>query len=150
MNTIYITRAIEQEFKSKIKPGRVLILTGSRRVGKTVLVQKYLEGLTDSDYLLLHGEDQHTLDLLSERSHSNYKRMLGGKKLLVIDEAQKVPEIGLKLKVMVDTIPDVSIIATGSSVFDLTNKIGEPLVGRSVMLHLYPLSQLEFAKKEDY
>jgi uncharacterized protein len=88
--------------------------------------------------------------LLQERSVRNYSRLLGPKKLLIIDEAQRVPDIGLKLKLMVDEIQGLKIIATGSSVFDLTNKFGEPLVGRKNTVWLHPLAQMEFAKYEDY
>ncbi|MCF6352995.1 MAG: ATP-binding protein [Cyclobacteriaceae bacterium] len=150
MSKIYIDRAIFKEFKSKIKPQKVLILLGARRVGKTELLKKYLAEQDTEDYLFFNGEDQQTLDLLEERSITNYKRVLGDKKLLVIDEAQKIPEIGAKLKLMVDTIENIKIIATGSSVFDLTNKLGEPLVGRSNTIKLYPLAQLELSKEESY
>jgi hypothetical protein len=129
---------------------RVLILLGARRVGKTELINKYLEGQDSDKYLLFSGEDQRTLDLFAERTVSNYKKLLGDRKLLVIDEAQKIPEIGLKLKLIVDSINDIQVIATGSSVFDLSNKLGEPLVGRSNTMNLYPLAQMEFATDEDY
>lgn len=146
----YIKRAIEEELNNKVRAGKVLILLGARRVGKTELINKYLESINTQDYLFLNGEDQLSLDLLAERSVGNYNRLLGNKKLLVIDEAQKIPEIGLKLKLMVDSIRDLRIIATGSSVFDLNNRLGEPLVGRSNALYLYPLAQMEFAQEEDY
>jgi len=128
----------------------VLILLGARRVGKTELINKYLSNQNSQEYLLLNGEDQRTLDLFAERTVSNYKRLIGNKKLLVIDEAQKIPEIGLKLKLIVDSIKDIKVIATGSSIFDLSNRLGEPLVGRSNTMNLFPLAQMEFALEEDY
>ncbi len=150
MDGEYIERAIYKEFILKVRPQKVLILIGSRRVGKTELIKKYLSEQSSKDYLFLNGEDQQTLDLLEERSISNYKKVLGNKKLLVIDEAQKIPEIGVKLKLMVDSIDGISIIATGSSVFDLSNKLGEPLVGRANTIRLYPFAQMELAMQESY
>lgn len=146
----FISRAILEEFKRKVRAQKVLILIGARRVGKTELINKYLEGYDSNTYLKLNGEDQKTIDLLAERSIDNYKRVIGDQKLLVIDEAQKIPEIGLKLKLIVDEIKDIRIIATGSSVFDLSNKLGEPLVGRENTMKLYPLAQLEFAPHEKF
>lgn len=146
----HLQRAITEEFKNKVRAGKVLILLGPRRVGKTALIHAYIKTQKTSDYLLLNGDDQAALDVLSERTVVNYQRLLKGVKLLVIDEAQQVPDIGLKLKLIVDTIPDVAVIATGSSVFDLGNKLGEPLVGRSNTLRLYPLAQMEFGVKENY
>ncbi|WP_239540955.1 ATP-binding protein [Cryomorpha ignava] len=138
------------EFHNKVRPGKVLILLGARRVGKSELIKAYLKDKDESTFLLLSGEDQQTVEVLQERSVVNYARLIGDRKMLIIDEAQKVDEIGLKLKVMVDHFPDVAFIATGSSVFDLTNKLGEPLVGRSNTLMLYPLAQMEFAQKETF
>lgn len=146
----YIQRAIYEEFKRRVKPQKVLILLGARRVGKTELIKKYLSELNTEDYQFYNGEDQYTWQLFAERSVNNYKRLLGKTKLLVVDEAQKIPDIGAKLKLMVDSIEGLSIIATGSSVFDLANKLGEPLVGRANTLQLFPLAQMEFSPLENY
>src|SRR5690606_4525223 len=129
METNYIPRAIYEEFKRRVKPQKVLILLGARRVGKTELIKKYLSEFDSKEYQLHNGEDQNTWQLFANRTVENYKRVLGNTKLLVIDEAQKIPDIGMKLKLMVDSIEGLSIIATGSSVFDLTNKLGE--IGRA-------------------
>ncbi len=146
----YISRAISEKFKRKIQAQKVLILLGPRRAGKTELIKQYLSELNPEEYQLYNGEDQKTWQLFAERSVSNYERLLGNTKLLVIDEAQKIQDIGLKLKLMVDSIEGLSIIATGSSVFDLTNKLGEPLLGRSNTMLLYPLAQMEYSKHENY
>ena len=150
MNEKHVDRAIFEEFKSKVRPQKVLILLGARRVGKTEMIKKYLSELSPDDYQFHNGEDQKTWELFAERTVLNYKRVLGDKKLLVIDEAQKIPEIGIKLKLMIDSIKGLRIIVTGSSVFDLTNKLGEPLLGRANTLRLFPLSQMEFAASESY
>lgn len=145
-----IERILINEFSQKVRPNKVLLLLGARRVGKTELVKKYLKKVPSEKYLFLNGDDQGTQDLLSIRTVEHYKQVLGKKTLLVIDEAQQIPDIGLKLKLIVDSIDGVSIIATGSSVFDLSNNLGEPLVGRKNTLWLYPIAQMEFSNYEDY
>ncbi len=146
----YLERAVIEEFKNKLRPNKVLILLGARRVGKTELIKSYLREIPSKSYLQLNGEDINDINLLKERSVNNYKRLLSGIDLLVIDEAQNVPEIGLVLKLIVDTIEGIKIIATGSSMFDLSNKLGEPLVGRKNTIFLFPFAQIEFSKIENY
>lgn len=146
----YLKRAIIQEFKKKVIPNKVLILLGARRVGKTELIKNYLTDIPANSYLQLNGEDINDANLLKERSVNNYKRLLSGIDLLVIDEAQNIAEIGLILKLIVDSIEGIKIIATGSSMFDLNNKLGEPLVGRKNTLYLFPLAQIEFSENENY
>jgi uncharacterized protein len=146
----YYKRAVLAEFHKKLLPNKVLILLGARRVGKTDLIKNYLSDIPKQDYLQLNGEDIDDANLLKERSVNNYSRLLANKKLLVIDEAQNIPEIGMILKLIVDTIDGIKIIATGSSVFDLSNKLGEPLVGRKYTIYLFPLAQMEFNELENY
>jgi predicted AAA+ superfamily ATPase len=146
----YYKRAVLEEFHKKIVPNKVMILLGARRVGKTHLIKNYLKSLPSESYLQLNGEDKNNANLLKERSVANYKRLLANVNLLVIDEAQNIPEIGMILKLIVDSIEGIKIIATGSSVFDLSNNLGEPLVGRKNTLYLFPLSQIEFSEHENY
>lgn len=146
----YYQRAIMQQFHHKLLPNKVLILLGARRVGKTELIRTYLKTVPEGSYLQLNGEDIQDANLLKERSVSNYKRLLNKIDLLVIDEAHVIPEIGLKLKLIVDSIENIKVIATGSSVFDLSNSLGEPLVGRKNTLYLFPLSQIEYSQFENY
>jgi len=146
----YYKRSVLQEFKNKVVPNKVLILLGARRVGKTQLIKRYLKELPPQSYIQLNGEDLNDMALLQERSVSNYTRLLANTDLLVIDEAQNIPDIGAILKLIVDSIEGIKIIATGSSIFDLTNNLGEPLVGRKNTLYLYPLAQMEFAEFENY
>jgi predicted AAA+ superfamily ATPase len=145
-----IKRAIENEFHKKVKAGKVLILLGARRVGKTVFLKEYAHKKLKTNVLFLNGEDQKTIDAFSERSVVRFKQIIGNYKYLIIDEAQQIPEIGLKLKLFVDEIPEVSVIATGSSMFELNNQLGEPLVGRANLMYMYPLAQMEFSNYEDY
>ena len=107
-------------------------------------------GIPKEDYLQLNGEDIDDANLLKERSVNNYSRLLANTKILVIDEAQNIPDIGLILKLIVDSIEGIKIIATGSSVFDLSNKLGEPLVGRKNTIYLFPFAQMEFSKQENH
>ncbi len=146
----FIERQIHTQFSKKVLPNKVLILLGARRVGKTAFIKNYLSTISKTDYLQLNGEDLDDANLLKERSVSNYLRLLADKKLLIIDEAQNIPEIGLILKLIVDSIEGIKVIATGSSVFDLSNKLGEPLVGRKNTIYLFPFAQMEFSKYEDY
>ena len=146
----YFKRAVFDNFSKKVLPNKVLILLGARRVGKTELIKNYLKTVPAETYLQLNGEDINDASLLQERSVANYKRLLANIDLLVIDEAQTIPEIGLILKLIVDSIEGIKIIATGSSVFDLNNTLGEPLVGRKNTMYLFPLAQMEFSTQENY
>lgn len=146
----FLERGIDAVFSKKVLPNKVLILLGARRVGKTAFIKNYLSSIPKSDYLHLNGEDLDDVNLVKERSVSKYTRLLAHKKFLIIDEAQNIPEIGLILKLIVDSIEGIKVIATGSSVFDLSNKLGEPLVGRKNTIYLYPFAQMEFSKQEDY
>lgn len=143
-----INRTLYARMIKQLKPNKALLLFGARRVGKTFLITQIAEKY-GKDVLLLNGEDNDTLALLADKSIANYRRLLNKVKLLIIDEAQHIPDIGQKLKLMTDEVKGVSIIASGSSAFDLLNKVGEPLVGRSQTFHLYPFSQAELATKEN-
>ena len=145
MNIIH--RDIEEIIYKQIQPGKVIIVLGARRVGKTILIKQILEKF-DIQYLLLNGEDINTHTLLSHRSAENYRQLIGSKKLLVIDEAQKIPEIGQILKLMIDEIGSLRIMVTGSSAFDLYNKTGEPLTGRKYTYNLFPFCENEYYRIE--
>lgn len=146
----FLKRGIDTLFNKRVSPNKVLILLGARRVGKTAFIKNYLSKIPKTDYLQLNGEDINDANLLKERSVTNYTRLLANVKLLVIDEAQNIPDIGLILKLIVDSIDGIKIIATGSSVFDLSNKLGEPLVGRKNTIYLFPFAQMEFSSQENY
>lgn len=137
-----IERSVAQLLYKKVGTNKVLLLFGTRRVGKTHLINA-LESAFNVPQLHLNAEDADTLSLLEKRSVSNYQRLLNGIKLLIIDEAQVIPEIGKILKLMIDSFKDLTIIATGSSAFDLSNQTGEPLTGRSYTYYLYPIAQSE-------
>lgn len=144
----YLKRTIYADFIKNLVPNKVLVLLGARRIGKTVFIHQIIESLKEP-YLLLNGEDITTMDILKRRSIENYKRLLDNKKVLIIDEAQNILEIGKILKLIVDEIKGIKIIATGSSTFDLSNKLGEPLTGRKITFNMYPLAQMEYLQIEN-
>ena len=135
-----IQRAAEVNFRKALIPNKVVLLLGARRTGKTWFLKKLLPKL-EMPYLSLNGEDSSVQQLLQNRTVANYKNIIGENKLLVIDEAHRIPDIGWVLKLMVDEIEGLHIVATGSSVFDLRNGTGEPLTGRKKDVFLYPFSQ---------
>ena len=143
----YIHQYLLDSLESFLSPGKVTIIYGPRRIGKTTLLQKYLEH--KSHYLFVNGEDVHVQQALSSQSIEQLKSFVGSNTLLVIDEAQKIPNIGLNLKLLVDHCKNLSVIATGSSSFDLANHVGEPLTGRKMTLRMFPLSQMELGLLED-
>lgn len=144
---MYIPQAQIDHVKNLLKPGKVVIIYGPRRVGKTTLIKKILE--SESNFIFVSGDDVFTQKILSSQSIDQLKRFIGTKDLLVIDEAQEIPLIGMNLKLIVDHIPHVRVMATGSSAFDLANKTGEPLTGRKYTLKMFPISQIELSRLEN-
>lgn len=142
----YIERYIKKDFLKKLKKGKVLLLYGARRTGKTFFLNSIQAELKEK-FIRLNGEDIYTLDLLSKRSKKNYSDWIEDNKIIIIDEAQKVPDIGNVLKFIVDEFPHLKLIATGSSMFDIKNKLGEPLTGRKTSMMLFPIAQLELRTK---
>lgn len=143
-----LKRTIEEKLIQYLKPNKVMVLVGPRRVGKTVLLTHILSQVSEK-YMFLHGEDNETISILENRSIQNYKNLLGDNNLLVIDEAQKIPDIGAKLKLMIDNIEELKIIITGSSAFDIQNQTGEPLTGRKHTFNLFAFSELELNQIEN-
>jgi predicted AAA+ superfamily ATPase len=137
-----IDRVIENQIVRKIGSNKVILLFGTRRVGKTFLIDSIQNKISEK-LLVLNGEDFDVQEILKKRTAANYKNLIGDAQLLIIDEAQSIHEIGQSLKLMIDTNPNLTIIATGSSSLDLMNKSGEPLTGRQVPFYLYPIAQLE-------
>ena len=142
-----IKRLLQEKISKRITPGKVVIIYGARRVGKTVLLRELVNSF-EGKTLLLNGEDYDVQSMLANRSVANYRHLFNGVELVAIDEAQTIPNIGSVLKLMVDEIDGLSVIASGSSSFDLLNKTGEPLVGRSVKFQLTPLSCKEISSVE--
>ena len=142
-----LRRILQNTLEENLSRQKVTMLLGARRTGKTELLQSVFE-THGSTTLWLNGEDMDTAALLEKRTQANYKRLLEGYTLLMIDEAQYIPDIAKKVKLMIDTIKPLHVILTGSSSFDLM-QMEQPLVGRSITLQLFPLSQQEWEQKEN-
>ena len=140
-------RSLEVQIKDKIGKGKAIIIVGARQVGKTTLIKNILKGL---DYLFFDADDPTTRRLLTLPNTEQLRAILGDTKLLYIDEAQRIPDIGITLKIITDQFTNVQLLVTGSSSFDLGNKINEPLTGRKWEYELFPISWEEFEKKEGY
>lgn len=143
-----LNRLIKQQLTDKLFKNKVVILYGARQVGKTTLVKEILQEFgTDGRYLdcELFSVQQGLNELEAEK----IKSFLGNYKLVVLDEAQNVPDIGKFLKIIIDTFPELQIIATGSSSFDLANKTAEPLTGRAFPFTLYPFALKELKQLGD-
>jgi predicted AAA+ superfamily ATPase len=143
----HIDRFIKLDILRHVEANKVVVIYGPRRVGKTTLAKEVASELGES-VRWVSGEDLDVRSWLSSLSLEKLKAFVGSTKTLVIDEAQWIDQIGLNLKIMVDMIPDLRIIATGSSSFELANQVGEPLVGRKWTYYLYPVAQLELAARE--
>ncbi len=134
---------------AKLGTQKVLMLYGTRRTGKTTIIEQIFSKYPE-DTLLLQGEDIQVSEILQRRTIANYARLVAGKKIIIIDEAQSIPEIGKILKLLIDGIKGITVIVTGSSSFDLVYAAGEPLVGRNLVYQLYPIAQAELSAVEDY
>jgi predicted AAA+ superfamily ATPase len=144
---MYIPQKQLHHLKNSVRPGKVVVVYGARRVGKTTLLKKFTESLTE-EFLFVNGDDIVVRQYLESQSIEKLREFVGNQSLLIVDEAQYVRQIGLNLKIIVDQIPEVRVIATGSSSFDLAKDIGEPLTGRKYVLKLLPLAQMEISQTE--
>lgn len=142
-----INRAFSQ-IEPLLKPNKVVVIYGPRRVGKTTLLNEFLK-TTKLKYRLDSGENIRIQEILGSQDFKKIGEYIGGNELIAIDEAQNIKGIGLGLKIIVDNFPDIKVIATGSSSFDLAGQIGEPLVGRKTTINLYPFAQLELAQEQN-
>lgn len=147
MDGIYIPQAQSARLNQLCKPGKVVVVYGPRRVGKTTLIKHYARQQHE-DVLLVTGEDITVREYLESQSVEKLQAFVGRKRILIVDEAQYVRKIGLNLKLLVDHVEGLRIIATGSSSFDLAQQTGEPLTGRKYTLLLLPLAQLELQEVE--
>lgn len=144
-----IKRYILSKIKQDLIPGKVVVVYGPRQAGKTTLLNEIKSELGEKT-LFVSGEDRFVQEWLSSRSIAILKRNIGDYKILMIDEAQHISQIGLNLKLIVDHIENIKVIATGSSSFELANQIGEPLVGRKWQFDLFPIAQIELKDRENY
>jgi predicted AAA+ superfamily ATPase len=140
-------RTIQSTVETALFRGKVVVIYGARQVGKTTLVKEILRQYPDRGRYL-NCDEPDIRDALTNRSSTELRALVGRRSLVVIDEAQRVRDIGLALKLLVDNYPDLQVIATGSSSFELSNTITEPLTGRKTEFYLYPLSVAELLTQE--
>ena len=142
-------RDLQQTIQSSCFKGKIILLLGARQVGKTTLLKEVISQI-DIPSIWLNVDEADILQAFETATTSTQLLQLIGKnnKLVVIDEAQQITDIGKKLKLIYDTNPDIQVIATGSSSFDLQNKMAEPLTGRKRTFYLYPLSYKEIAQDQ--
>ena len=145
---MYIPQKHLENLTKLLVPNKVIVIYGPRRCGKTTLIKEFLKKVK-SEFLFVSGEDITVQNYLSSQSIEKLKSFVGKNRLLVIDEAQRIKNVGLNLKLIIDHIQGIEVIATGSSSFDLAQNIGEPLTGRKYTLKLFPLSQLELKNIEN-
>lgn len=144
---IMYSRYLREKIEKRLGSGKAIIVIGPRQVGKTTLIESILE---TKDYLLLDGDDPKTRTLLTEPNTEQIRAILGKYKFVFIDEAQRIEGIGLTMKIITDRFKDVQLLTSGSSSFDLTNKINEPLTGRKWEYQLFPISWEEFENHHGY
>ena len=137
-------RTIENTIIEKIDGGKAIVVVGARQVGKTTLLKKILK---DKDYLFLDADDPSTRSLLQSPTTEQIRTFIGDYKYIFLDEAQRIPGIGLTLKLITDQFKDVQLFVSGSSSFDLGNELNEPLTGRKWEYELFPISWEEYENK---
>ncbi len=133
-----VVRELEKVIKKRLNTGKAIVILGARQVGKTTLL-KSLFG-SSNEVLWLNGDEMDVQLLFSAISAVRLKAIFGNKKTIIIDEAQRIHDIGLRMKLITDQIPEVQLVVTGSSAFELVNKLNEPLTGRKWEYKLYPVS----------
>lgn len=141
-----ISRIQYQNILARLDDNKAIILLGARQVGKTTLL-KLLEKESAKKAIWWNGDEPDIRALLQNPTSTSLKNIIGNAKLLIIDEAQRIENIGVLIKLIVDNFPNVKVIATGSSSFELSNRLNEPLTGRKWEFYLYPLSMKELANE---
>ena len=134
-----IHRALNEVIENQFYKGKAIVLIGARQVGKTTLLNLWAQK-SRQPVLMLNCDEPETRTLLENTNVAKLKLMIGIHKLLIIDEAQKVNDIGTTLKLIVDNFKEVQVVASGSSAFELRNRLNEPLTGRKLEHHLFPIS----------
>lgn len=137
-----ITRKLQKTIEARLFQGKAIIVIGARQVGKSTLFKMILEK-QELPALQLNCDEPEVQDMLTDINSADLRLLIGRNKIVVIDEAQRVTNIGMTLKRITDNFPDVQLLVTGSSSFELQNRLDEPLTGRKFEYHLYPLSTAE-------
>lgn len=140
-----IQRLLQDTIEKKMFAGKAIIVIGARQVGKSTLFKMILEKRTE-ETLFLNCDEPEVKEMLYHVNSKELKLLIGNYKIVVIDEAQRIEDIGLTLKLITDNFPDTQLLVTGSSSFELRNKLNEPLTGRKYEYHLFPLSTGELLR----
>ena len=135
-----IQRTLQKVLEQYMEKGKAILLIGARQVGKSTLFHMLTSNVVEDSLLWLNCDFQNVRDTLSNPSPTTLQLLIGNKRIVVIDEAQRVTNIGITLKQIVDNYPHVQLLVTGSSALDLHNRLNEPLTGRKIEYHLYPIS----------
>ena len=138
------SRILKYAIQEKINSGKAIVLVGARQVGKTTLIKSILE---NKDYLFLDADDPTVRNLLSNPNTEQIRAILANYKTVFLDEAQRIAGIGLTLKIITDQFKDVQLFVSGSSSFDLGNRLNEPLTGRKWGYELFPITWAEYENK---
>jgi uncharacterized protein len=141
------SRYLSNRITKRIDSGKAILVIGPRQVGKTTLIESIL---ASKEYLLLNGDDPKTRTLLIEPNTEQIRTILGKYKYVFIDESQRIEGIGLTMKIITDRFKHIQLFASGSSSFDLSNKINEPLTGRKWEYQLFPISWEEYEDHHGY
>lgn len=136
-----IKRSIDDDIRQRIGQGKAIVIMGARQVGKTTLLSQVFGDA--AGVLWLSGDDPDVRALFQDITSARLAKYVGNNRTVVIDEAQRIADVGVKLKLITDTMPEVQLVATGSSSFELANQINEPLTGRKWEYKLFPLSMAE-------
>jgi hypothetical protein len=144
-----IKRILAEKIAERIGRGKAIILIGARQVGKSTLFNKLIQQL-DTPVLSLNCDDPAVLHTLTEISATDLERLLGNNKVIMIDEGQRLNDIGMTVKRIIDNYPDVQVMVTGSSSLDLRNRLNEPMTGRKYEFVMYPVSTAEIYNTEGY
>lgn len=141
---VLVQRIIEDQMRARLFKGKAILLFGARQTGKTTLLKKIVHSY-GSDALWLNADEYDIKERFNNPTSTSIKALIGTKKLVILDEAHQIPGIGIALKLLVDTYPEIQVVASGSSAFELQNKTSEPLTGRKFEFQLFPLSYRELA-----
>jgi predicted AAA+ superfamily ATPase len=142
-----ISRILQKRIEDRLFKGKAILIFGPRQCGKSTIVKTIFK---DQVYLYLSGDESNVREALSNTNVPTLRTLIGKNKIVVIDEAQRITNIGLTLKIITDQIQDVQVVATGSSAFELSNQVNEPLTGRKYEFMLYPLSFAEMVEHHGF
>lgn len=143
-----IERILRQEIEKRWATGKVIIILGPRQVGKTTLLNKICE--EKGDFLFLNADETEVRTLLENANEMRLRQIIGRHKVVFLDEAQRILNVGLTLKILTDQIPEVQVVVSGSSSLDLASEINEPLTGRKWEFQMYPISWEELTGSQGF